>query len=157
VAGVPYAVAGFFSPLTWLVDREGRIVERDELGVAFFSSDSLEKRLEQLAIEVPEEERPGRHGATIAKQLALPPIPEPSDSRQRYWGTGGTAYVQGRGVLVVERLAPSDYGKADLVWTTWVGASTPSGLKRALAAIPTGTPGKPSGRTTSASRSRPRS
>lgn len=136
VAGAPYAIAGFFDPLTWLVDREGRIVERDEHGVAFFSSDSLEKRLEQIAIGDPWEGRPGRHGAALAKKLALPAIAAPSDSRQRYWGTGGAAHVPGKGLLVCERFAPSDYGKTDLVWTTWVWAATPTALRRALGSIP---------------------
>lgn len=130
--GRPHCVLAAFSPILWYADEAGRIVEIDDLGERFYESDSIEHRIEQLALfDAGDSERlDGRRGEEIAAILELEPVPEAADSRNRYWARGGSAYEHGKGVLLWECFTPSDYGKKDLVWSTWIMARA----KRDLAA-----------------------
>lgn len=137
IEGRPYVLAGGFDPILWYVDETGRVVEVDDLGERFFESDSVAFRIEQLALEGPAayRELSGRRGQEIAASLALLPIPEASDSKNAYWGTGGSDYEAREGLLVIERFTPREYGAREREWTTWLMAPKESALEDALKRI----------------------
>ena len=136
--GEPHVVVGGYSPILWLVRESGRVVELDELGERFYESDSLVHRLEQLALfdsGVPARRYEGARGEALAARLGLAPIPEASDSMQRYWGTGGSRFETSEGVQVSECLTPSDYGARDRVWSTWISCAREEALEDAVARV----------------------
>jgi len=103
----PHLRIGFYEPIAWYLDESGAVTEVDDLGHTFYRSDSLEKRLEQLALDVTaaaqsRERITGFVGNQLASQLGLVPLPEPSDSRQRYWATPDYAVRQRDAILVRE-------------------------------------------------------
>jgi hypothetical protein len=118
---------GGYSPIAWWMDDAGVVVEIDDLGQRFYESDTLEHRIEQLALfdHGPEVERlDGCHGERIAKALGLEPIDHATDSRQRYWMRFE--------LLVRESLEPSEYGQRDLVERTWVSGPTREAVRAAI-------------------------
>lgn len=66
---------------------------------------------------------PGQHGESFAKVLGLTEVVEGGDSTMRDGGEPASDHTSG--ALVSERLTPSNSGKMDRVWSTWVNP-TPS-------------------------------
>ncbi|MFN0246784.1 MAG: hypothetical protein ACKV2T_07730 [Kofleriaceae bacterium] len=129
IDGRLHLLVAFFDPILWYMDEAGRIVEIDDLGHRFYESDTIDHRIEQLAVYDWQARHyrsiPGFHGHALAKQLDLIYISEASDSRQRHWASPIS------GILVRESLEPRDYGSRDLVETTWINARTKAALDRA--------------------------
>jgi hypothetical protein len=126
-----HVLVGGNGPIRWFIDEAGRIVEIDDLGERFYESDTIEHRVEQLAlfdVGTHVKALEGRHGERIAKELHLVSLREPSDSRQRFW----TRDAEDPSTLLVrESLEPSDYGRRDLVPRTWLSASHVAALTEA--------------------------
>jgi hypothetical protein len=139
----PHVCIGYYAPIAWYLDESGAITEVDDQGRSFYRSDSLGKRLEQLALDVTaagdsRERIQGFLGAQLASQLGLVPLPEPSDSRQRYWATPDFAVRQRDAILVRESREPIDRGRAELADCTWVEAGNhrrEKQLRHALSAV----------------------
>jgi len=135
IDGRKHVLVAGYSPIGWFMDEAGRVVEIDDLGERFYESDSIEHRIEQLALfdAGGSQQLSGQLGEELAAALGLDPIPETSDSFQRYWGSGGSAYEHGSGVLLCECFTPSDYGAHDRVWSTWLSSRSERDLAMAVA------------------------
>jgi hypothetical protein len=133
IDGRLHLLVAYFDPILWYMDEAGRIVEIDDLGHRFYESDSIDLRIEQLALyDWPGRHTgdiPGFHGGSIATALELIYIPEASDSRQRHWASPIS------GILVRESLEPRDYGSRDLVENTWINTRTKAALDHAIHAV----------------------
>lgn len=135
----PHLAVGYYDPILWFSDETGRIVEVDDLGHTFYESDDIGKRLEQLALENVAATRhvlrlDGFHGRALAEALGLVVLPEPSDSRQRYWATAGLDGAKEDAIVVRESLEPEAYASARLARSTWLYAGTSELLSRARTA-----------------------
>lgn len=118
--GKTYTVVGGFDFVNWFCDSDGKCIEVDELGVSFYQADSLGRRLEQLALERERRGAPevyaGRVGAALAKARGLVLVREAKDS-------GHCTWMQREGeppCQVVESFEPTEYGKEERVWRTYV-------------------------------------
>jgi hypothetical protein len=135
--GRPLVAVACYSPIVWYMDEAGRVIEFDELGEGFYESDSIAHRIEELAIHrTSGVSFAGKHGERFAKLLGLSEVAEVRDSMTRAWGEAARDHV--KGMLVTECFTPSDYGKKDRVWSTWIdaresavrGLETATGLTR---------------------------
>jgi hypothetical protein len=133
--GRAHVLVAAFVPILWFMDETGRIVEIDDLGERFYESDSIDHRIEQLALfdSGDSHRMAGRRGDELAAVLGLAPIVEAGDSQQRYWAKNGSAHETGRGVLLSEVFTPSDYGARDRVWSTWLSSPKKRELASAVA------------------------
>jgi hypothetical protein len=129
--GRPHLSVGYCGPIVWLMNEAGGIVELDDLGHRFYEADSIDKRLEQCALDgcacgLFVERLEGFRGEALASLLGLAPLPAPSDSRQRYWASPGFTRGSADATLVRESHEPRDYGESVYVDLTWVEAGTPA-------------------------------
>lgn len=121
----PLVAVGCYSPIVWYMDEGGRVLEFDELGEGFYESDSIAHRIEELAIHrTSGVSFAGQHGERFAELLGLSEVAEVRDSMTRAWGEA--AHDHAKGMLVTECFTPSDYGKKDRIWSTWVAAKEPA-------------------------------
>jgi hypothetical protein len=121
------------------MDRDGHIAEVDDQGNSFYIADSVEKRVEQLAIYETAadhniEKLAGAHGNALAQTLGLVALPAPSDSHQRYWATPDFGIDKKEAILVRESREPPDYGLVERSDFTWVSSGTSKLSKMVLRA-----------------------
>jgi hypothetical protein len=128
IDGRRHLLVAAYWPISWFMDEAGRVVEIDDLAEQFYASDSIEHRIEQLAVFERFDDNArleGFHGKTLANAFSLERLDEACDSRQRIWA--------GPDLMVRESLEPPGYGKRGLVQLTWVSADTKARIQQAVA------------------------